>query len=239
MVTLKDLRLPANAGRSSLHGECMVTSVAGISPYSSIRGIDMIALIRITTALIFSLAAGMASAQSYPNRLVKIIVPYGPAGISDIAARTIGNKLAEMWKHPVVVENRAGGAGAIGTGAVAGAAPDGYTLLVATVAEFTVTPHISRQTFNVQRDLVPVIMLTDTPLMLVANPSAPFSSVRELIAYARSKGAEVPFASPGVGTLNHLTGEYFGAAIGARMVHIPYKGGGQAVAASSSSRPGV
>ena len=183
-------------------------------------------------ALLATMAAGTpALATGYPDKVVKIVVPYGPAGISDIAARTIANKLAAMWKQGVVVENRPGGAGLIGTGAVASAAPDGYTLLIATVAEFTVTPHLGKQTVNVARDLVPVALLTDTPLMIVANANAPYADLRELVAYARTQREGLSFASPGIATLNHLTGEHFGAVAGVKMVHIPYKGGGQAVAA--------
>jgi tripartite-type tricarboxylate transporter receptor subunit TctC len=194
----------------------------------------MIASIRTVVFLFFGLVATAASAQNYPGKVVKIIVPYGPAGISDIAARTIGAKLSTLWKQSVVVENRVGGAGVIGTSAVANAAPDGYTLLVATVAEFTVSPHLGKQTFNIQKDFVPIMMLTDTPLMLVAHASAPFNNVRELVAYAKTQPGGVSFASPGIGTLNHLTGEHFGSATGAKMVHVPYKGGGQAAAAIAS-----
>jgi tripartite-type tricarboxylate transporter receptor subunit TctC len=188
-------------------------------------------LTRRSFAALLGLAATGSIAAGFPDKVVKIIVPYGPAGISDIAARTLANKLATMWKQGVVVENRAGGAGVIGTGAVASAAPDGYTLLVGTVAEFTVTPHLSKQGAEAARDLVPVALLTDTPLMIVANAKAPFNNVRELVAHAKSQSAGLSFASPGIATLNHLTGEHFGSAAGVKMVHIPYKGGGQAVAA--------
>ncbi len=191
-------------------------------------------IFRSAVGMLLWLAASVSIAQGYPNKVVRIIVPYGPGGISDIAARTIGNKLSVMWKQPVIVDNRTGGAGVIGTGAVVNAAPDGYTLLIATVSDFTVTPHLGKQTFNVQTDLVPIMMLTEVPIMLVAHPSAPFNNVRELVAYGKTRPDGVSFASPGIATLNHLTGEQFGAATGVKMVHIPYKGGGQAVAAAVS-----
>lgn len=191
----------------------------------------MIKLFRAGIGLFFALAAYMASAQSYPNRVVKIIVPYGPAGISDIAARIVGNKLSVMWKQPVVVDNRVGGAGVIGANAVAKAAPDGYTLLIGTVAEFTVTQHLGKQPFNPLRDFTPIILLTDTPLMIVANAGTPFNNVREMVAYSKSQRGGLSFATPGIGTLNHLTGERFALETGARMAHIPYKGGAQAALA--------
>jgi tripartite-type tricarboxylate transporter receptor subunit TctC len=187
--------------------------------------------LRAGAGLFFALAACVASAQSYPNKLVKIIVPYGPAGISDIAARTLGTKLSAMWKQPVVVENRVGGAGVIGANAVAKAAPDGYTLLIGTVAEFTVTQHLGKQPFNPVRDFIPIILLTDTPLMLVANAGAPFNNVREMVAYSKSQSGGLSFASPGIGTLNHLAGERFAFETGAKLTHIPYKGGAQAALA--------
>jgi tripartite-type tricarboxylate transporter receptor subunit TctC len=189
-------------------------------------------LTRRSFAAILGLAAATRSfGATYPDRSVRIIVPYGTGGISDIAARIIGNKLAAMWKQGVIVDNRPGGAGAIGTGAVASAVPDGYTLLLATGSEFTVTPHLSKQPYEVARDFVPLALLTDTPLMLVANANAPFNNVRELVAHGKAQGGGVSFASPGVGSLNHLAGEHFGAATGVKMVHIPYKSGAQAVAA--------
>jgi tripartite-type tricarboxylate transporter receptor subunit TctC len=191
----------------------------------------MIHLLHTAVGLLFAFGTCMAVAEGYPSRPVKIVVPYGPGGISDIAARSIGNKLSMLWKQPVLVENRVGGAGVIGTSAVANAAPDGYTLLIATVAEFTVSPHLGKQPFNAQRDFTPIMMLTDTPLMLVANASAPFNNVRELVNYAKSQPGGLSFASPGVGTLNHLVGEHFGAVTGVKMVHIPYKGGAQAAMA--------
>lgn len=179
---------------------------------------------------VFLASAAAASLAAYPERVVKIVVPYGPAGISDIAARTIANKLSAKWGHSVIVENRAGGAGLIGTGAVASAPADGYTLLVATVAEFTVTPHLSKQGLDAARALVPVALVSDTPLTVVANANAPFGNLRELVAYAKTQRAGVSFASPGIGTLNHLAGEHLGSAAGIKLVHIPYKGGGQSVA---------
>ena len=167
--------------------------------------------------------------QSYPNKPVKIIVPYGPGGISDIAARMIGVKLSEIWKQPVIVENKVGGGGNIGTGIVARSDPDGYTLLVATVAEFTIAQYLNKQTnVNPLRDFTPISLLTDTPMLIVANINAPFNNLKQLAEYSKLSSSGVSFATPGVGTLNHLTGERLAAEMGIKLVHIPYKGGAQA-----------
>lgn len=186
------------------------------------------ALVAIATTTV---VPAETSAKSFPDKPVRIIVPYGPAGISDMAARILGAKLASKWGQAVVVENKPGGAGLIGTTAAAQAAPDGYTLLLATVAEFAVTPHMSKHSLEATKGLVPIALLTDTPLVLVANPKAPFNNLRELVAYAKSQPNGLSYASPGVATLNHLTGEYLAVATGIKLVHIPYKGGGQSAAA--------
>jgi tripartite-type tricarboxylate transporter receptor subunit TctC len=191
----------------------------------------------LTTAcgLLMLLGAFAASAQDYPARTVRIVVPYAPGGVSDIAARVIGGKLAELWKQPVVVENRTGGGGVVGTSAVAKASPDGYTLLIATVAEFSLLQHLyANLSFNAQRDFAPILILTDTPQMWAAAANAPFSSVQEMIAYAKSRPEGLAFASPGNGTLNHLVGERFALETGIKLVHVPYKGGAPAATALAS-----
>jgi tripartite-type tricarboxylate transporter receptor subunit TctC len=191
----------------------------------------------LTTAcgLLILLGAFAASAQDYPARTVRIVVPYAPGGVSDIAARVIGGKLAELWKQPVVVENRTGGGGVVGTSAVAKSAPDGHTLLIATVAEFSLLQHLyPNLSFNAQRDFAPILILTDTPQMWAAAANAPFSSVQEMIAYAKSRPEGLAFASPGNGTLNHLVGERFALETGIKLVHVPYKGGAPAATALAS-----
>jgi tripartite-type tricarboxylate transporter receptor subunit TctC len=180
-------------------------------------------------AAAFFIISTAVYSQSYPNKPVKIIVPYGPGGISDIAARMIGAKLSEIWKQPVIVENKVGGGGNIGTGIVARSDPDGYTLLVATVAEFTIAQHLNKQTsVNPLRDFTPISLLTDTPMLIVANINAPFNNLRQLAEYSKLSSSGISFATPGVGTLNHLTGERLATEMGIKLVHIPYKGGAQA-----------
>jgi tripartite-type tricarboxylate transporter receptor subunit TctC len=180
-------------------------------------------------AAVFFIFSTAVYSQSFPNKPVKIIVPYGPGGISDIAARMIGAKLSEIWKQPVIVENKVGGGGNIGTGIVARSDPDGYTLLVATVAEFTIAQHLNKQTnVNPLRDFTPISLLTDTPMLIVANMNAPFNNLRQLAEYSKLSSSGISFATPGVGTLNHLTGERLATEMGIKLVHIPYKGGAQA-----------
>ena len=190
--------------------------------------------------MVFGLAALVAGfglvqpvqAQEWPAKPVRLVSPYPPGGVADIAARLISAKLADIWKQQVLVENRVGGGGVVGTEHVAKAAPDGYTFLVATVGEYTITPHMyAKLNFNVGKDLAPVIFATDTPLIFAANVGASFNNVKEMIAYSRSVAGGLSYASPGLATVNHVVAERFALESGAKLVHVPYKGGGPAGAA--------
>ena len=179
----------------------------------------------------FGLAQSV-QAQEWPAKPVRLVSPYPPGGVADIAARLISAKLADIWKQQVLVENRVGGGGVVGTEHVAKAAPDGYTFLVATVGEYTITPHMyAKLNFNVSKDLAPVIFATDTPLIFAANAGASFNNVKEMIAYSRSVAGGLSYASPGLATVNHVVAERFALESGAKLVHVPYKGGGPAGAA--------
>jgi tripartite-type tricarboxylate transporter receptor subunit TctC len=183
----------------------------------------------IFTLLLFSI---QSIGQSFPNKPVKIIVPYGAGGISDIAARLIANKLSQMWQQAVIVDNKVGGGGFIAMNAVAKSEPDGYTLLVATVAEFTIAQHLNKnQSLNTANEFIPISLLLDTPMLIVVNADKNINSVAQLINQSKGQTGGISFASPGIGTLNHLMGERFAAEAGAKLVHIPYKGGAQAVLA--------
>ena len=191
---------------------------------------------RLIASLLLGLCAAFpAPAQDYPTHPVRIIIPYAPGGVSDIAARIVGNKLSEMWKQQVVIENRTGGGGVIGTQIAAKAAPDGYTLFAATVSEFAITQHFyAKFPLDPIKDFAPIVLVSDTPLMFAAHVSAPFNTVAEMIAYAKAQPGGLAFASPGNGTLNHLTGERFAFETQSRMLHVPYKGGAPAGAAIAS-----
>jgi len=173
-----------------------------------------------------------AQAQNYPTKPIHVIVPYAPGGVADIAARLVGQKLTEAWGQQVVIENRTGGNGFIAVNATVKAPPDGYTLIVGTVGEFTINPALFKDIpYNVQRDLAPVGMLSDTPIVLAAHAGAPFNSVADVIAAGKAQPGRVSIASPGNGTMNHLAIEWMGLGAGVKFQHIPYRGGAPAGAA--------
>ena len=170
--------------------------------------------------------------MDFPSKPVRVVSPYPPGGVVDIAGRLLGAKLSEFWKQQVIVENRVGGSGVVGLQHVAKAAPDGYTILLATVGDFAVTPHAySKLSFNVAKDFAPVIYLTDTPLVFAAHSSTPFNNIKEMIAHSRQLSGGLSYATPGLGTIQHVVAERFALETGAFLVHIPYKGGGPAGAA--------
>jgi len=175
------------------------------------------------------LAAASAQAQQYPARTVRLIVPFSAGGSTDIIARTVGQKLSEMWSQPVVIENRPGGSTVIGTELVARAAPDGYTMLV-TPAPFTIVPSlIAKLPYDPAKDFEPITLINTTPLVVVVHPGVPAKSVKELIALAKSRPGALNFGSSGSGGSNHLAGELFNTMAGVKMVHIPYKGNAPAL----------
>jgi tripartite-type tricarboxylate transporter receptor subunit TctC len=174
--------------------------------------------------------AAPALAQAWPAKPVRIIVAFPPGGISDFAARAIAPGLTEALRQTVVVENRGGAAGAIGTEAVAKSAPDGHTLLAHTVT-FTVGPHMTASPpADPLRDVMAVTQIIDAPNILVVTPSMPVRSVKELVALAAKRRGELSFASSGYGSGTHLSGELFKLLAKIDMIHIAYKGGGPAVA---------
>lgn len=176
------------------------------------------------------LGHGLASADSsFPERPIKLIVPYPPGGSTDPAARLLASDVGPRLGQPVVVENRAGAAGGIGTEAVARAAPDGYTLLFHTSVISTDPTLKKNAPYDVRRDLVPVTLAVRGPYLLVVNPSLPVTSVAELIAYAKANPGKLNFGSAGRASSGHLIGELFKKAAGIDMVHVPYKGGGPSI----------
>ena len=183
----------------------------------------------LMAGLFAAFTASAASGQEYPSRRVTIVVPSAPGGINDIAARILGNKLSEFWKQPVIIENRAGGAGLIGSQAVAKAAPDGYTLLMGAVNEFSITHHLyPTYPLNPLNDLVPIVLVSDTAMVLAANAGAPFNSIKEMMVYANAQPGGLAYGSAGVGSLSHLVAERFAFESHTKMFPVPYKGGGPA-----------
>jgi tripartite-type tricarboxylate transporter receptor subunit TctC len=169
-----------------------------------------------------------AFAQSYPTRAVRIIVPFPPGGGTDIISRTVAQKLNEQWGQPVVVDNRAGANGIIGTEAGAKAKPDGYTLLIV-IATHAINPSLYRKLpYDTAADFAPVTLLAQYPFILTIHPSLPAHSVREFIALAKNKPGQLSYASSGNGSGPHLGFELFKSAAKIDVVHVPYKGAGPA-----------
>jgi tripartite-type tricarboxylate transporter receptor subunit TctC len=184
-------------------------------------------------ALAGALGSPPVQAQSadsaFPVRPIRLIVPYPPGGSTDPAARLIASEIGPRLGQSVVVENRAGAAGAIGTEAAARAAPDGYTLLFHTSVISTDPTLKKNAPYDVKRDLAPVTLAVTGPYLLVVNPALPVRTVGELIAYAKANPGKLSFGSAGQGSSGHLIGELFKKAAGIEMVHVPYKGGGPSI----------
>jgi tripartite-type tricarboxylate transporter receptor subunit TctC len=171
------------------------------------------------------LAAAGACAQNYPAKSIRFVVPFPPGGPADILARTIGQSLAEGWGQQVVIDNRAGAGGNIGSELVAKAPPDGYTLLMGFVGTHAINASLYRDMpFDPVRDFEPVALVAMVTIILVVHPSVPVKSVKELIALAKQRPGELTFGSPGNGTPQHLAGELFNTLTGVKMSHVPYKG---------------
>ncbi len=173
--------------------------------------------------------AGQSAAQGYPNRTMRIIVPVSAGGATDVFARAIGHGFTEAWGQQVIIDNRPGAGGMIGSELVAKAAPDGYTLLMAYTSHVTNPWLWTRIPYDTLRDFAPVAMVATVPSVLIVHPSLPVRSVRELIEFARRRPHELDYASSGVGTSAHLAAVLFAQRAGLFLTHVPYKGGAPAV----------
>jgi tripartite-type tricarboxylate transporter receptor subunit TctC len=173
-----------------------------------------------------ALTAPMAAAQteSWPNRPVKILFGFPAGSATDVIARTVGQKLSEKWGQSVIIENRPGAGGNLGSELAARAPADGYTIFFGTVANAISATLYSKLNYDYLKDFTPITLVATTPLVLVANPTVPVSNVKGLIDYAKANPGKLNFASGGVGTSNHLAGEMFKTATGTQLVHVPYKG---------------
>ena len=183
-----------------------------------------------------ALCATLAFGQGYPNKPVKIVVPFTAGSATDILARTFGQKLSEIWGQPVVVENHPGAGGTIGAGIVAKSPPDGYTLLVHSAAQAynpSIYPNLS---YDTAKDFVEIVPLAGQPNVLVVAPATGFKTVGDLVAAAKKKPGEMNFASAGTGSGTHINGEKFRLAAGIEVVHIPYKGTPEAITDTMTGR---
>jgi tripartite-type tricarboxylate transporter receptor subunit TctC len=175
-------------------------------------------------------APSAAQAPAYPTKPIRLVVPFPPAGATDILARAVAQKLTEVWGQSVVVDNRPGAGGNIGSELVARAAPDGYTLEMGTVGTHAINSSLyAKMPYDHVKDFAPVILVAAVPNVLVVNPAVPANSVRELIAYAKANPGKLNFASSGSGTSIHLSGELFKVMAGVEVTHVPYKGSAPAL----------
>ena len=177
-----------------------------------------------------ALASGAALGQAWPSKPIHYLVPFPPAGATDITARIIADKITGPLGQPVIVENRPGAAGNVGSEVVAKSAPDGYTVLQCTVAQSISQTLYAKLNYDLEKDLTPVAMIALVPNVMEVNPSVPAKSVAEFIALAKSRPGKINFASSGSGTSIHMSAEMFMMLTGVKMVHVPYKGSGPALA---------
>jgi len=174
--------------------------------------------------------SSLASAQAYPSKTIKIIVPFAVGGIADTFGRVIAQKLTETWGQPVVVENKGGAGGNIGADLVAKSPPDGYMLVIGNIGTHAVNPFLMKNVpFDPLKDFVPIAHVLDAEGLLVVNPALPVKNVAELIAYGKANPGKLSYASGGMGTTSHLAGELFKSMSGIDMVHVPYKGNSPAI----------
>src|SRR5687767_2125642 len=184
----------------------------------------------IGITLAFTLATSFA--QDYPNKPIRMLVPFAPGGAVDTTARVLAQAMQQRVNWQFVIENRPGGNGFIATTAVAKSAPDGYTLLMAHTGEFAVNPALfDNIPYELERDFAPITMVSDAPILYLAKAQAPFNNFRELVAQAKAKPGFITYGSAGNGSINHLAGEWLAQAAGIQLVHVPYKGGAPAAAA--------
>lgn len=186
--------------------------------------------IPLMLAAMFAMTAH--AADSYPNKPIRVLVPFAPGGVVDTSARILTNKIAETKGWQFVVDNRPGANGFIAVGTTARATADGYTLLAAHTGEFSVNPMLFKNVpYDFDRDFTSIIMVSDAPMLVVVNASSPFNNLKDLVAGMKAKPGQLTFGSPGTGSVNHMATEWLVAAAGAKALHVPYKGGAPAVSA--------
>src|ERR1700738_3311069 len=198
-----------------------------------LKGVGREAFMRVFGVLAAALSVllwpALAAAQDFPNKPIRLIVPFPAGGPNDIIARVIGQRMTELTKQPVVIDNRGGQAGVLGTDAVAKANPDGYTIGIVSASALTISPTMEDVPYNVARDFAPVTLVVTVPEMLVVASNVPANNMAELIALAKAQPGKFNFASAGVGGLPHLAGELFKLTAKIDIVHVPYRGAAPAI----------
>ena len=175
------------------------------------------------------LCPALAVAEDFPNKTIRLIVPFPPGGPNDIIARVVGQRMSEILKQTIIVDNRSGQGGVVGTDVVAKAAPDGYTIAIASAGALAISPSMEKVAYDTLKDLQPVTLVAKVPEMLVVATSVPANDMKELIALAKSQPGKLNFASSGPGSMPHLAGELFRLTAGINIVHVPYRGAAPAV----------
>lgn len=193
--------------------------------------IDRRQFIAATAATGFTLASATGWSQdAYPNRPVKLVVPFPPGGPTDIMGRTAAKAMGDVLGQSFVVENKAGAGGNIGTDAVAKAAPDGHTIGLSAISSLAIAPHLyDKLPFQVEKDFAPISLVGTTPCVVVVHPSAPFTDLKGLVAYAKANPGKLGYATSGIGTSNHLAAELLQSVAGIELLNVPYKGSSQIV----------
>jgi tripartite-type tricarboxylate transporter receptor subunit TctC len=192
------------------------------------------AFLGVTALSLLTPIAANAQKPAYPVKTVRIIVPSPPGGVSDIAARLMGEALSKKWHQQVLVENRPGGGGSIGLQAAVSAPPDGYTLYATTNSQTTIDPVVAPATGEVASSFIPLVLTSDNPILLVANANFPYDDLPSLIAAAKKAPGKFAYGTAGVASVPHLAAEWVASAAGVKFRHIPFKGGAPAVAAVAS-----
>jgi tripartite-type tricarboxylate transporter receptor subunit TctC len=184
---------------------------------------------RLLAGLSLFLLPTLAAAEDFPSKPIKLIVPFPAGGPNDIIARVVGQRMSEITKQPVIIDNRGGQGGVLGTDAVAKAAPDGYTIGIVSASSLVINPAMERVPYNVSTDFAPVTLVTTVPEMLVVAGNVPAKNMAELVALAKAQPGKLNFASAGVGGLPHLAGELLKLTANIDIVHIPYRGAAPAI----------
>jgi tripartite-type tricarboxylate transporter receptor subunit TctC len=183
----------------------------------------------VLTGLCVLLSPALAAAQDFPSKPIRLIVPFPPGGPNDIIARVVGQRMSELIKQPVIVDNRGGQAGVLGTDAVAKSSPDGYTIGIVSASALVISPTMEKVAYDVAKDFAPVTLVTTVPEMLVVASNVPANNMDELVALARAQPGKLNFASAGLGGLPHLAGELFKLTAKIDVVHVPYRGAAPAI----------
>ena len=183
----------------------------------------------LATGLSLLLLPALAAAQDFPSKPIKLIVPFPPGGPNDIVARVVGQRMSELVRQPIVIENRSGQAGVLGTDAIAKAVPDGYTIGIVSASALVINPSMEKVPYDVEKDFAPVTLVVTVPEMLVVASNVPANNMAELVALAKARPGQLNFASAGVGGLPHLAGELFKLTAKVDIVHVPYRGAAPAI----------